>query len=122
MERNIIKEKSYQFALDVVLICKEIFEQKKEYILSKQLLRSATSIGANVEEAIGGYSGNDFLCKLTIAYKEAREANYWIRLLRDSGYLEQERADTLEQASMELIRIMAKIQLTMKNKQSNKYN
>lgn len=121
MERNILKEKSYQFALDAVLTCKEIFEHKKEFVLSKQLLRSATSVGANVEEAIGGHTEKDFLCKIAIAYKEARESNYWVRLLSDAGYLDAEKASKLEDLSMDLIRIMAQIQLIIKNKQA-KYN
>jgi four helix bundle protein len=62
-------------------------EEKKEFILSKQLLRSGTSIGANIEEAIGGQSRKDFFAKLSISYKEARETHYWIRLLTDMNYL-----------------------------------
>ena len=62
-------------------------QEKKEYVLSKQILRCGTSIGANVEEAIGGQSDRDFLAKMTIAYKECRETNYWIRLLCDSGFI-----------------------------------
>lgn len=62
-------------------------ERKKEFLLSKQVLRSDTSVGANVEEAIVGQSGKDFLAKMSIAYKAARETHYWLRLLRDAGYL-----------------------------------
>ncbi len=81
MKNNIIQRKSYDFAIRIVRIYKYLCEEKKEYTLSKQLLRSGTSIGANVEEAIGGQSEKDFFAKLTIAYKEARETKYWIRLL-----------------------------------------
>ena len=77
-------DKSYEFALTVVKLCYSIQNDKKEFILSKQLLRSATSIGANMEEAIGGQSNKDFLHKVSIAYKEARESHYWIRLIGDS--------------------------------------
>lgn len=115
MRDNILQRKSYRFSLDVVNACRELFG-KKEFILSKQLLRSGTSVAANVEEAIGGHTGKDFICKIAIAYKEAREANYWIRLLKDSGYLDMSKALQLESLSTELICIMAKIQLTMKNK------
>ena len=86
---NIIQEKSYAFAIKIVSLYKSLIHEKKEFILSKQLLKSGTSIGANVEEAIEGQSRKDFYVKLTIAYKEARETHYWLRLLRDTGYLDQ---------------------------------
>jgi len=73
---NVIKVKSYNFSLRIIKLYKYLVEEKKEYVLSKQILRSGTSIGANVEEAIGGISEKDFLFKLTIAYKEARETRY----------------------------------------------
>lgn len=79
-EDNVAQEKSYAFAMRVVDVCRHLVNEKKEYVLSKQLLRSGTSIGANVEEAIGGQSGRDFFAKLSISYKEARETKYWLRL------------------------------------------
>ena len=84
---NIIQIKSYDFAVRIVKLYNHLSQEKKEFVLSKQLLRSGTSIGANVEEAIGGQSRKDFYAKLTIAYKEARESHYWIRLLNDTEYL-----------------------------------
>lgn len=84
MKENIIQIKSYAFAVRIVKVYKYLCEEKKEYVLSKQLLRSGTSIGANIEEAIGGQTDKDFFAKLTIAYKEARETHYWIRLLTDT--------------------------------------
>ncbi len=84
---NVLQEKSYQFALRIVEIGYQLINNK-EFILSKQLIRSGTSIGANVEEAIGAYSRKDFQHKLNIAYKEARETKYWLRLLRDSKKME----------------------------------
>lgn len=84
---NIVQVKSYNFAIRIVELYKYLSSEKKEFILSKQLLRSGTSIGANIEEAIGGQSRKDFFAKLTIAYKEARESHYWIRILTDSDYL-----------------------------------
>lgn len=119
MERNILREKSYRFAIDVIGVYKQLAEKEKDRIISRQLLRSGTSVGANVEEAVGGISRKDFLCKLTIAYKEAREANYWLRILRDTGDLEKSKADDLVEDSYELIRIMAKTQLTMKRNQES---
>ncbi|MHA8088648.1 four helix bundle protein [Aquirufa sp. Wall-65K1] len=82
---NIIQIKSFQFALLVIRFVRQIQLDKKEYVLSKQILRSGTSIGANVEEAVGGSSRRDFYAKMHIAYKEARETGYWIRLLRESN-------------------------------------
>lgn len=92
---NVVQIKSYDFALRIVKVYKYLSQDKKEFVLSKQLLRSGTSVGANIEEAIGGQSKADFFAKLTIAYKEARESKYWIRLLRDSDYLTIEQSDVL---------------------------
>ncbi len=83
MKENIILDRTFQFALDIVNLYKRLVEQK-EYVLSKQLLRSATSIGANVEEAMAGHSRKDFLAKMVIASKEARETRYWLKLLNKS--------------------------------------
>ena len=95
MKENIIQVKSYKFALKIIDLYKFLVQDKKEYILSKQVLRSGTSIGANVEEAIGGQSKKDFAFKLSIAYKEARETRYWIKLLKDAKYIEDKFADFL---------------------------
>ncbi len=85
MKESVIKEKSYSFALQVIELYKELMKQN-EYVLSRQLLKSGTSIGANVEEALAGQSRADFLSKMSIASKEARETKYWLRLLRDGGF------------------------------------
>jgi four helix bundle protein len=84
--QNIIVEKSFNFSLSVIILYKKLIEVH-EYVLSKQVLRSATSIGANVEEAIAGQSRKDFIAKMSIASKEARETTYWIRLLEKSQFL-----------------------------------
>lgn len=114
MKENIIQNKSYAFAIRVVKVYKRLCSEKKEFVLSKQLLRSGTSIGANIEEAIGGQSSKDFFAKLTIAYKEARETHYWIRLLTDTGYLEKEESEILQNDIMELLKIIAAIQKTLR--------
>jgi len=101
---NIIREKSYAFSLKIISLYRELAE-KKEFIVSKQLLRSGTSIGANIEEALAGQSRKDFHAKLTIAFKEAKETNYWLRLLRDSGLAGSNLSSHL-QDSDELIRIL----------------
>lgn len=112
---NVVQNKSYDFALRIVKVYKYLSQEKKEFVLSKQLLRSGTSVGANIEEAIGGQSKADFFAKLTIAYKEARESKYWIRLLRDSDYLTIEQSDDLLKDIEELLKIIGSIQKTIRN-------
>jgi four helix bundle protein len=113
---NVIVEKSHAFALRIVKLYKYLIEEKREYVLSKQIVRSGTSIGANVEEAVGGYSEKEFLSKIIIAYKEARETQYWLRLMRDSEFLDVELANSLIKDVDELLRILGSISLTMKQK------
>ena len=113
-ENNIIKEKSYKFSLRIIKLYMYLSDEKKEYVLSKQILRAGTSIGANIEEAIGGISKKDFLNKIYTAYKEARETNYCIRLLKDSMIIESKLADSLSNDCLELIKITGKIISTSK--------
>lgn len=93
-------------------------EERREYILSKQLLRAGTSIGANIEEAIGGQSSKDFCSKLSVAYKEARETHYWIRLLTDTEYLTASQSKSLLADTDELLKIIGRILKTMREKNS----
>lgn len=115
MKENIVRDKSYAFAIRIVNAYKFLCEQRKEFVLSKQLLRSGNSVGANIEEAIGGQSRKDFFAKLSIAYKEARETQYWIKLLRDTDYLSKEQSDSLLDDAEELLRIIGSIQKTIRN-------
>jgi len=117
-QNNIIQEKSFAFAVRIVNLYKYLYEEKKEFVLSKQILRSGTSIGANIEESIGGQSDKDFFTKVTIAYKEARETVYWLKLLLATDYLNQEQADSLLKDAEEICKIIGKIQLSMKNRNS----
>lgn len=87
MKENIIKIKSYQFALNCINIYKDLNNNKREYILSKQFLRSATSIGANIEEGLAGQSKRDFIAKFQISYKEAKETHYWLRFFETRRFL-----------------------------------
>ena len=87
MKNNIILDKSFDFAIRVIKLYKHLCDDKKEYILSKQLIRSGTSIGANINEAQAGQSKRDFIAKMSIASKEARESKYWIDLLIKTDYL-----------------------------------
>ncbi len=113
-QENIIQTKSYEFALEIINVYQRLQLDTKEYILSKQLLRSGTSIGANIEEAIGAQSKKDFIAKLSISYKEAREAHYWLRLLTDSKYLEINSSKTLIARVEEILKIIGSILKTMK--------
>ena len=88
MSENIIKEKSFRFAIDTINIYKHLVG-KNEYILSKQLLRAGTSVGANIREAMDGQSKKDFLSKMNIALKELKEVEYWLELLIETSYLSE---------------------------------
>lgn len=116
-QANVIQEKSYSFAVRMIKTYR-LLVKKSEYILSKQVLRSATSIGANIEEAIGAQSKRDFFMKLTIAYKEARETHYWLRLLRDTQYLEAKLAQSLLVDCEEILKIIGSIQTSIKQTNS----
>ena len=106
---NPLADKSYQLALQIVNVYKELTNSKKEFILSKQLLRSGTSIGANVTEANGAISNADFSAKISIAYKESLETKYWLSLLKDSGFLSKIEFDKLHSNTDELSKILFSI-------------
>lgn len=106
-KENVILEKSFQFALEIVQLYSKLVKQN-EYVLSKQLLRSGTSIGANVEEAIAAASKKDFKHKMTIAFKEARETRYWLRLLEESQIVKLDFKAHIEN-STEIIKILTAI-------------
>lgn len=117
--KNIIQEKSFAFAIRIVNLYKHLTLLKNEFVLSKQLLRSGTSIGANIEESIGGVSDKDFLNKLGIAYKEARESIYWLKLLNKTGYLTDSEFESLFIDAEELCKILGSIQVTIKARNRN---
>ncbi len=107
MGKSLVQEKSFAFALEVIELYKQLGEQR-EFVLSKQLLRSGTSIGANVEEASAAQSRKDFLSKMSIASKEARETQYWLRLLQESKLTGIDVSPVLHHAN-ELVRILTAI-------------
>ena len=109
-------EKSFSFALRIVKLYQHLSGKKKEFVLSKQVLRSGTSIGANLEESRGAQTPSDFQTKISIAYKEARETSYWLRLLFASKYLTERQFASLHADCEELIRILGSTQLTLKTK------
>ncbi len=108
-KENPLSEKSYAFALKIIRLYKKLNKEKKEYILSKQLLRSGTSIGANISEANGAISKADFSAKISISYKESLETKYWLSLLKDSDYLDDNEAVELIKDADELSKIMFSI-------------
>ena len=115
-KENPLRDKSYVFALESVKLCFKLQEERNEYLLTKQFMRSATSIGANVEEAIGGQSEKDFLHKISISYIEARESHFWIRLMGDSSLISEETKSELLEKVEELLRIIGSIQKTIKSR------
>lgn len=107
---NPIREKSYSFSLAVVVFCKDILVQKKqEYILSKQLLRAGTSVGANVEEAVNAPTKKDFANKLSIALKEVYESRFWLFLLRDAKCVTENEIGHLLKQVQEIIALLTSI-------------
>ena len=114
-KRNVIKEKSFAFAIEIVFLYK-VLAERKEFILSKQLLRSGTSIGANVRESEHGQSKADFIHKLSIALKEANETEYWIDLLFETKYLTQTEFENIKPNIIELLKLLTSIINTSKTK------
>lgn len=112
---NVLKDKSYQFALRIVKLYKHLSGEMKEFVLSKQILRSGTSIGANIAEANQAQSKADFVHKLAIGLKEAVETEYWLNLLRDSGFMTNEHAESMIEDCKELIRILTSSIKTVKS-------
>ena len=109
MSDNVVENKSFDFAVRIVNLHKHLSNEKKEFVLSKQLLRSGTSIGANVSEALRGQSKADFLAKMSIALKEANESHYWIRLLYKTDFLTEQEFNSIENDIIELIKILSSI-------------
>ena len=113
---NVVEEKSFAFAVRIVKLCRIIADRNKEYVLSKQLLRSGTSIGANISEAEKGQSKADFYAKMNIALKEANETHYWLRLLHETEYLTDKEFDSMEKDIKEIISILVSICKTRNKK------
>jgi four helix bundle protein len=116
MKENIVREKSYAFALRVVKAYKFLSQEQREFVLSKQMLRSGTSVGALVREAEHAQSNADFISKLSIALKEANETEYWLMLLKDSDYMDEKSFDSIHRDCDELIRLLISIIKTLKEK------
>ncbi len=115
---SIIKKKSFEFAVRIVNLYKLLCSERKEFVLSKQLLRSGTSIGANVREGLNAQSQADFIHKLAISQKECDETSYWLELLKETGYINESEYISIHNEATELLKIIRSIILTTKQKNS----
>lgn len=113
---NVVVTKSYAFAIQTVRLCRMLSEERKEFVLSKQLLRSGTSICAQIKEAQHAQSSADFLHKMNVALKEANETEYWISLLKDTGFINQDEYTTINHDCAEVLKLLVSIVKTTKNK------
>lgn len=109
MKENAVLEKSKAFALRIIALYKYLSDEKREFVLSKQILRSSTSIGANITEAQCGISEKDFLAKMYVAFKECAETGYWLELLHESGYITDLQFDSIHQDYSELFKLLSAI-------------
>ena len=109
MKENVVVNKTFLFAIGIVKVYQKLTAEKKEFVLSKQLLRCGTSIGANVEESEGGVSRKEFISKFQIAYKEAKETKYWLRLLHSTNYIEEQDFKILLSQIDEILKIIVSI-------------
>ena len=109
MKENVIKDKSFELAKEMVFLYQYLTREKREYVLSKQLLRSGTSVGANIAEGVVGQSKREFCNRMAIAYKEACETEFWLKLSVSTGYLTNEKITTALNMCQEVIRILYSI-------------
>jgi len=119
MGKSIIYEKSLNFSIRIVNLYKWLTNDKKEFVMSKQLLRCGTSIGANIAEALAAISNADFLAKLYISFKECRETLYWLELLWRTSFLDEQQYNSLLGDAMELEKMLASITKTIRSKTPN---
>lgn len=115
-KENILKEKSFHLAVRIINLYRYLSEQKKEYVLSKQLLRSGTSVGANIREANNAESKADFIHKLAIAQKEIDETIYWLELLKETTFLNEKEFTSIHFEAEEIIKLLKRSILTAKNR------
>ena len=109
MKENVVVEKSKDFAVRIIQLYKYMNENKKEFVMSKQILRSGTSIGANIAEAECAFSKKDFLAKMYIEFKECSETKYWLELLYKTEYLSKEQYDSIDSDCTELLKLLSSI-------------
>ncbi len=116
MKKSILKDKSFCFAIRVINLYKHLADKKKEFILSKQLLRSGTSIGANIREAFNGESTKDFIHKLSVAQKETDETIYWLELLKETKFITASEFESINNDAIEVLKLLRSSIITSKNK------
>ncbi len=119
MSKNVIEAKTRVFALRVVNLYKVLSEQRGERVMSKQVLRSGTSIGANIAESRGAQSDKDFFAKISIAYKEGLETEYWLEILRDAQFISETEFLSIHSDCVEICKIIAKMQISLKRRISS---
>jgi four helix bundle protein len=119
-KENVLKDKSYIFALRIIKLYQFLIKEKKKYVLSKQILKSGTSIGANIEEGDAAQTKKDFIAKLSISFKEAKETHYWLRLLKDSKIIDEKHFNSIIIDCEELIKLLVIILKTSKSHQALK--
>ena len=117
---NAIERKSFAFAVRIVRLSQFLREEKREFVLSKQILRSGTSIGANVREAVQGFSRSDFRYKMSLALKESEETQYWLELLHETDYLSPKEFDSIYSDARELTKILTSILKTIQNESDSR--
>ena len=120
-DSNVVKDKSFEFSVRIVNLYKHLTTTKQEYVMSKQLLRSGTSIGANICEAEQAQSSLDFISKLSISLKEACESDYWLRLLHRTGFLNDSEYSSIVTDCRELTKLLTSIIRSLKKTESEKY-
>ena len=116
MAKSVLRDKSYEFAIQVVKLSQSLQTDKKEFVLSRQLLRSGTAIGALLREAEYGQSTADFIHKMSISLKEANETEYWLDLLFETGYLNEDEFQKIKVKNIELLKLLISIINTSKSK------
>ncbi|MBS1916237.1 MAG: four helix bundle protein [Bacteroidetes bacterium] len=116
MKKSILKEKSFSFAIRVIKLYRHLVDRKKEFVLSKQLLRSGTSIGSNIREAFNGESTKDFIHKLSIAQKETDETIYWLELLKETGFITDKEFLSMNNDAVEVLKLIKSSIITSKSK------
>lgn len=114
---NVVLDKAFKFSVRIYKLHKYLMSEKHEYILARQMLRSGTSIGANLEEAMGAQSTKDFIAKLSVSYREARETSYWLRLVHRVELIETAHFESIHNDCHELMSLLSSILVTTKSKQ-----
>ncbi len=120
--KSILKDKSFAFAIAIVKAYKTLVEEKREFVMSKQMLRSGTSVGANIREAKNAQSTNDFIHKLGIAQKECDETLYWLELLKETEFLNEQTFSELSDQANQILKMIRSTILTIKQKKLKSHN